>query len=178
MAIFIIGSAAYALALSPTGLAGAPVPGKVDYNFAIRPILADRCFLCHGQDERNRKADLRLDIPESAYAKAIVAGKPEDSELMRRITAGDHTRMPPKKSNLSLAKDEIELLRRWIAEGAEYKKHWAFLALSRQGFGAGSCRSILAAKSTGSFHPGAPGQGGPQAVGCRFERGLDSPCQL
>ena len=77
----------------------------------------------------NRKADLRLDMPESAYKVAVVPGKPSESELMRRITASDHTRMPPKKSNLAVTKEEIELLRRWIAEGAEYKKHWAYLAL-------------------------------------------------
>ena len=102
----------------------------VDYNFDVRPILADRCFLCHGPDERARKADLRLDQAKSAYdSGAIVPGKPEESELVRRISAHDDEQMPPKKSNLTLAPGEIELLRKWVAEGAEYKPHWAFLPL-------------------------------------------------
>jgi hypothetical protein len=101
----------------------------LDYNFDIRPILADRCFLCHGPDERMRKAELRLDVAESAYKLAIVPGKPSESELIRRITATDDKHMPPRKSNLSLTKDEVGLLRRWIAEGAQYKSHWAFLPL-------------------------------------------------
>jgi hypothetical protein len=109
-----------------------PIAQKLDYNFDIRPILADRCFVCHGPDKRNRKADLRLDLAESAFETAIVPGKPAESELIRRITATDHTHMPPPKSNLSLTKSEIERLRRWIAEGAEYKKHWAFLPLPAQ----------------------------------------------
>jgi hypothetical protein len=108
----------------------APPAGKVDYNFQVRPLLADRCFLCHGPDEKKRKAKLRLDLPEIAFArKAIVPGKPEQSLVIERITADDDTRMPPAKSNLTLSQDEIALLRRWIAEGAEYKPHWAFLPL-------------------------------------------------
>ena len=141
------------------------------------PILADRCFLCHGPDAGKRKADLRLDVPESAYKVAVVPGKPAESELMRRITASDHTRMPPKKSNLAVTKEEIELLRRWIAEGAEYKKHWAYLALPA----ACRCRplpTILAEKSAGSFHYGPSRSGRTQAVGAHSEGGLDSPSQL
>jgi Protein of unknown function (DUF1549)/Concanavalin A-like lectin/glucanases superfamily/Planctomycete cytochrome C len=114
------------------GSADPPSPKKtekLDYNFAIRPILADRCFICHGPDERNRKADLRLDKPESAFKSAIVPGKAAASELMRRIVASDQDRMPPAKSNLTISKEEVELLRRWIDEGAEYKKHWAYLPL-------------------------------------------------
>src|SRR5438128_546475 len=107
----------------------APQPGKIDYNFQIRPLLADRCFVCHGPDENKRKAKLRLDIPEVAFARgAVVPGKPEESAVIERITAEDPSeRMPPAKSNLHLSKDEIDLIRRWIAEGAEYKTHWAFL---------------------------------------------------
>ncbi|MEY2429913.1 MAG: hypothetical protein QOJ40_2798 [Verrucomicrobiota bacterium] len=112
----------------------------VDFNFEVRPILADRCFKCHGPDEKARKAKLRLDLPESAYAirdqktgtRAIVSGHPEQSELYRRITATDEDeRMPPLKSNLSLNDAEKELLRRWIAEGAQYKPHWAFIPVGK-----------------------------------------------
>jgi hypothetical protein len=109
-----------------------PTPGdKVDYNFQVRPILADRCFVCHGPDEKKRKARLRLDDPRVAFARhVIVPGKPDESAVMERITAeDDDERMPPPRSNLSLSKDEIAVLRRWIAEGAEYKPHWAFLPL-------------------------------------------------
>jgi mono/diheme cytochrome c family protein len=118
-----------AFAFAPVA-AAAPPAGKVDYNFQVRPILADRCFVCHGPDEKKRKAKLRLDVPEVAFARrALVPHKPEQSAVVERITADDDMRMPPPKSNLHLSKDEIELLRRWIAEGAEYRPHWAFLPL-------------------------------------------------
>ncbi len=132
LAISLLFMAICGFAWTSLSLAEPPAPEKLDFNFDIRPILADRCFLCHGPDARNRKADLRLDMPESAYETAIVKGKPDESELMRRITASDDKHMPPRKSNLTLSKKEIDLLRRWIAEGAEYKKHWAFLALPTQ----------------------------------------------
>jgi hypothetical protein len=107
-----------------------PVAGKVDYDFHVRPILADRCFACHGPDEKKRKAQLRLDTPRGAIAAGVVvAGKPEESELMERITATDEMRMPPPDSHLSLTPEEIERIRRWIAEGAEYRPHWAFRPL-------------------------------------------------
>jgi hypothetical protein len=105
-------------------------PARVDYNYHVRPILADRCFLCHGPDSKARKAGLRLDLRQSALDKgAIVPGKPGDSELVRRISAADHTHMPPRKSNLSLRPDEIDTLRRWVEQGAEYRPHWAFVPL-------------------------------------------------
>ncbi len=110
--------------------AGSPVIGKVDYEFHVRPILADRCFACHGPDAKKRKADLRLDTPGGALAAAVVvAGKPDESVLMERITATDETRMPPPESHLSLTREEIERIRRWIVEGAEYRAHWAFRPL-------------------------------------------------
>ncbi len=124
-----------AVALLLWAAAAVPViaapPEKVDYNFQIRPLLADRCFPCHGPDEKKRKAKLRLDLSEVAIArKAVVPGKPGDSGVISRITATDPgERMPPSKSNLALSADEIALIRRWIAEGAEYKPHWAFLPL-------------------------------------------------
>jgi hypothetical protein len=118
-----------ALWLVPAVNAAPPAPARVDYNFQIRPLLADRCFTCHGPDEKKRKAKLRLDDPAVALARrAVVPGKPQESALIQRITSSeDDQRMPPRKSNLSLTRDEIDLLRRWVAEGAEYKPHWAFL---------------------------------------------------
>jgi Protein of unknown function (DUF1553)/Protein of unknown function (DUF1549)/Concanavalin A-like lectin/glucanases superfamily/Planctomycete cytochrome C len=116
-----------------TGASSAPARGRIDYNFQIRPLLADRCFVCHGPDEKKRKADLRLDSAEGVHAAGvIVPGKPEASEVYRRITAADGKHMPPRKSNLKLNAQEIELIRRWIAEGAEYKPHWAFLPVPEQ----------------------------------------------
>jgi hypothetical protein len=120
-----------AIWLASPSFAAPPPAAKVDYNFQIRPLLADRCFVCHGPDEKKRKAKLRLDTPKVALERgAIVPGQPGQSAVIERITAADPAqRMPPRNSNLSLSKDEIELIRCWIAEGAEYKPHWAFLPL-------------------------------------------------
>lgn len=110
---------------------------RVDYNFHIRPILSDRCFACHGPDANTRESDLRLDTPEGAYAAlkddptahVIVAGDPAASAVYQRITSTDSSLiMPPPDSKLSLNKEEIALISRWIEQGAEYKKHWSFLA--------------------------------------------------
>jgi hypothetical protein len=113
------------------GPSRAAPPRKIDFNFQVRPILSDRCFTCHGPDEKKRKARLRLDTAAGAR-RVIVAGHPEKSELVRRITADADERMPPRKSNLTLTAEEIEVLRRWVAEGAEIKPHWAFLPLPDQ----------------------------------------------
>ena len=117
-----------------TGLVAAPLPDQVDFNYHIKPLLSDRCFACHGPDEKSREAKLRLDTPEGAF-KALEDGmfviKPRDlkhSEVVRRITSTDPEEvMPPPKSNLALSKDESALLRRWIEQGAQWKKHWAFV---------------------------------------------------
>jgi hypothetical protein len=109
----------------------------LQFNRDIRPILSDRCFKCHGPDKASRKAGLRLDVPEGAYAErpkshghAVVPGKPEESLLCRKIFASDPAdAMPPPDSNLSLSAQDKARLRRWIAEGAHYQPHWAFLPL-------------------------------------------------
>lgn len=100
---------------------------RVDFQRDIRPILSDKCFFCHGPDEEHREADLRLDVAESALEAAIVPGKPAESEVIARITSDDpDSQMPPVDSGKSLTKGEVELLKRWIEEGAEYQTHWAF----------------------------------------------------
>src|SRR5438477_6399418 len=110
---------------------------KVDYSRDIRPILANNCLLCHGPDGKARKADLRLDTREGAVAlregkAAIVPGKLDQSELVRRITTADREDvMPPTKSGKKLSKDQIDLLKRWIEQGAPYAKHWAFVKPER-----------------------------------------------
>src|SRR5262249_5128839 len=97
---------------------------RVEFNRDIRPILSDKCFACHGPDANHRKADLRLDQEEVAKADrgehpAIVPGKPAESELIARVTNPKRSqRMPPARSGKVLSAREIELLRRWIEQGA------------------------------------------------------------
>lgn len=112
------------------------MPDVVDYNFHIRPILSDRCFKCHGPDANKRQANLRLDTPEGAFAAfkdnakahAIVPGDPYASDAFTRLITKDTSeRMPPMKSNLTLSQHEIDLIEKWIEQGATYKPHWAFI---------------------------------------------------
>ena len=106
---------------------------RLDFNRDIRPILSDNCFNCHGINAKSRKAELRLDVPEGAYAKnkkgrvAVVAKSPDASELIKRILTKDADElMPPPESHKKLTAKQIETLRQWVSEGAGYKKHWAF----------------------------------------------------
>ena len=126
-----------ALSLLAAAAAQAAEPAssrKIDFNYQIRPILSDKCFNCHGPDPRKRKAGLRLDTKDGAFARlksdghAIVPGNLEESELVARITAEDETdRMPPKSLGRTLTPREIDLLKRWVEQGAEWKDHWAFI---------------------------------------------------
>jgi len=99
-----------------------PATRTIEFNRDVRPILSDICFQCHGPDQKQRKADLRLDTEEGALAdlggrRAIVAGKPDDSELYLRIIATDPAeKMPPEKSGKKLSPLQIETLRLWIAQ--------------------------------------------------------------
>jgi len=105
---------------------------KVDFATQIRPLLSDRCFHCHGPDAQSRAADLRLDDADAAHDYAIVPGEPDSSEVFLRMTAEDPAdRMPPPESNRSLSAEEIELIRRWIKQGAEYEQHWAFQRIKK-----------------------------------------------
>ncbi len=105
---------------------------KVEFNRDIRPVLAAKCYACHGPDEDKREADLRLDVRAEAVKEAIKPGKPDDSEFWHRITTADPDDvMPPPSSPKQLTKEERELFRRWIAEGAEYQNHWAFEPIKR-----------------------------------------------
>ena len=120
---------------SSTQVSEERLPDKVSYNFDVRPILSDKCYACHGPDANKREADLRLDIAENAYkalknnpaAHALVAGKPEESEVFLRISTPDTSLlMPPPSSNLKLNEREISIIKKWIKQGAGYEKHWAF----------------------------------------------------
>ena len=111
---------------------------KIDFARAIQPILADKCFACHGPDEKTREAGLRLDMrtavlkPVESGAIAIVPGKPSESELIRRINSSEASeRMPPDDSKKSLTASEKELLTAWIAQGAEFEALWSFIKPER-----------------------------------------------
>lgn len=100
----------------------------VDFSRDVRPILSGHCFKCHGPDAAQRKAKLRLDAREAAVGRVIVAGDAEASELVRRIFSEDSDEvMPPPSANLALSEDQKAVLRQWVAEGAEYEDHWAFV---------------------------------------------------
>src|SRR5947208_7169659 len=116
--------AAVALVLPAAGRAE-----PVRFNRDVLPILADKCFACHGPDAGKRKGKLRLDREEDAR-KAV--GQSGVSELVRRVTTADlDERMPPKGSGRELTKAQIETLRRWVAEGGKSEKHWAFVPPDR-----------------------------------------------
>ena len=106
--------------------------GKVDFTREVRPILSEACFQCHGPDQKSRKAKLRLDTLAGATAdlggyQALVAGKPDESELIvRLITSDEDDKMPPAKSGKKLSPEQIETLRRWVSEGGKYEEHWTY----------------------------------------------------
>lgn len=105
---------------------------RIDYDREIRPILAEKCFVCHGPDDRNRKAGVRLDTSAGLLAprreRAVVTpGNPDGSELVRRITHNDvGKRMPPAESRKQLSAAQVELIRRWISQGAVSQRHWSY----------------------------------------------------
>src|SRR5881394_995746 len=106
-----------------------PSKSKLSYNRDIRPVLSENCLFCHGPDANKRKGKLRLDVREEVLAKqAIVPGKPDESELVKRIFTKDpDDLMPPPESHKTLTQAQKEMFRRWIAEGAEYQNHWAYV---------------------------------------------------
>jgi len=123
-----------ALGLSPCAVAEEPI----QFNRDIRPILSNNCFICHGQDAKQRKAGLRLDTHEGILAelrggrRAVVPGDPGASALVARITTEDaDDRMPPASEKKDLSPEAIDLLTRWVAEGAPYEEHWSFQPVTR-----------------------------------------------
>src|SRR4051812_6092323 len=147
---FLTGRAAPALAVSwacalmalaptaPQAAAPAPAHGDVDFNRQILPILSDHCFTCHGPDQNQRKAKLRLDTKDGAFGElrdgghAVVPGKLDESELIRRVTSTDADEvMPPTGKGKPLSPTQINLLKRWVEGGAAWSQHWAFVAPQR-----------------------------------------------
>ncbi|HSU55514.1 MAG TPA: PSD1 and planctomycete cytochrome C domain-containing protein [Candidatus Dormibacteraeota bacterium] len=128
MSRFFVFVAVAFLSASQSIFAAGKSSSSISYNRDVRPILSDNCFYCHGPDPNKRKAKMRLDIREEALKKeAFVPGKPEASELVRRIFATDpEDMMPPPKSNKKLSAAQKETLRKWIAAGAKYELHWAY----------------------------------------------------
>jgi len=105
----------------------------IRYSRDIQPLLSNSCYACHGPDESSREAELRLDLTETALERVIVPGRPEDSEVIARITSDDpDVHMPPHGSGRpSLKPDQIELVRTWIREGAKVDGHWAYESLRK-----------------------------------------------
>ena len=103
---------------------------RIEFNRDIRPILSDRCFACHGPDKDHREAELRLDMRDEAVeSQAIVPGKPDHSKIIERIFSSDPEQlMPPAHTNKPLSAQQKDLLKRWVAQGAEYQGHWAYIA--------------------------------------------------
>ena len=110
----------------------------VDFQRDIRPLLSDRCIVCHGPDAERREADLRLDAKEDAFRASesgdgshiIVPGEPSKSELYLRVTSPDaDVRMPPPSSKLAISEEEVALLKSWIEQGANWREHWSFSPL-------------------------------------------------
>ncbi|MFN0069743.1 MAG: PSD1 and planctomycete cytochrome C domain-containing protein [Limisphaerales bacterium] len=114
-------------------MSSVPAAERLDFNRDVRPILAGACWKCHGPDEEARKAKLRLDTRDGALAPAksgkpaVVPGQPDASDLVARIlTSDEDDLMPPPGSGKTLTSAQVETLRRWVAEGAEYRRHWAY----------------------------------------------------
>lgn len=134
LTVLVVGGGAF-LPRSPAADAGRPI----QFNRDIRPILAENCFQCHGPDEKKRAAKLRIDTRDGATAMrkhgpAIVPGQSGKSSLIQRVRATDEDRMPPPESGKKLTARQLELLQKWIDQGAEYQPHWAFIRPQRAAF--------------------------------------------
>ncbi len=120
---------------------------EVSFNRDVRPILADKCFHCHGPAAQTRKAELRLDTAEGVFqgkTPVVIPGKPDESSLIKRIYSADESEiMPPHDSTKTLTAAQKEILKRWVEQGAKYQKHWAFEPISK----------VAAPEVPGAAHP-------------------------
>ncbi|MCR9295883.1 MAG: DUF1549 domain-containing protein, partial [bacterium] len=140
---------------------------SLDFSRDVLPILSDRCFFCHGPDSSHREADLRLDVQEAAHEWVVVPGKPDESELIRRVFSSDPDEvMPPPAAKIPLNESEKAILREWVESGAAYGQHWAFTPVRRplvlspgadEGTGSDSAQTQAAkgskAANSGRLHP-------------------------
>lgn len=123
--------------------AAAEADDGVEFNRDVRAILSEHCFECHGPDADNREADLRLDLEADAHLSAIVSGDAAGSPLFDRITSDDaDVIMPPTSAKKPLSRKQVDVLKRWINEGAKYEKHWAFMPITRPDVPAGAESAI------------------------------------
>ena len=123
-----------ALALVAVAAPAGRAADKVDFARDVLPVLSENCFACHGPDAAARKADLRLDLRDAAVKSgAITPGKPDESELVARLLLpdADKKHMPPVKSLKKVTDAQKDVLKRWVAAGAEYTRHWSFVAPTR-----------------------------------------------
>ena len=124
----------FSLVASLTPVSAGASLTMVDFNRQIRPILSNHCFACHGPDEKVREAGLRLDLKEGLFEKRgnyhlVVPGDSSESRLFQRISAEHEVaRMPPPQFDRKLSQEQIQLIERWIEEGAQWQNHWAFVA--------------------------------------------------
>ena len=135
MLAILVGALAFAFISSQGATAAddpqASAPARLEFNRDIRPILSENCFQCHGPDAKQRKADLRLDAKEGAFAvregyKILEPKNVDESELYQRLISEDpEEKMPPTKSGKSLNPEQIERIKRWIEQGAEWEGHWS-----------------------------------------------------
>ena len=145
-------AAGISLIAAPAVLLAAPSPPSrkapvasaaktaIEFDRDVRPILSENCFKCHGFDEKSRQGGLRLDTPEGSFAalaggrRAIAPGHPDTSELVKRIRLTRGPKMPPESSGKVLKPAQIEILTRWVQQGARYAPHWAFVPPKRPAF--------------------------------------------
>jgi mono/diheme cytochrome c family protein len=134
----------------PGPVRAASAPAALEYNRDVRPILSDNCFQCHGPDRNQRKGGLRLDIrdealkPAKSGKAAIQPGKADASELVRRIlTTDDDDHMPPAETRKNLTAAQRDILKRWVAEGAAYQPHWAYIPPKRTAPPVGSVKNPI-----------------------------------
>jgi mono/diheme cytochrome c family protein len=158
-AVTLVGSTTLSLVVAEPTSADEP---RVEFARDVLPILSAHCYACHGPDEVHREADLRLDVEADAkrpgdQGAAIAAGQPSASLLIDRVTSSDPDQvMPPPHSNRKLESEQIEILRRWIAQGAAWQQHWAFSPITRPG---GSIDELIQEQLTTrglSLRPTAP----------------------
>ena len=135
--IAAIGAVCFLLPSSTPAAPPEPAAARVDFNRDVRPVLSDNCFACHGPDENQRQAGLRLDTKEGAFAdrggyQVIVPGKAADSRLFQRVSHEQEVaRMPPPQFEKKPGPEQIDTIRRWIDQGAEWQEHWAYVAPAR-----------------------------------------------
>src|SRR5437773_930286 len=120
-------------ALLLVAVSGSAAEPRISFTRQIKPILASKCFAGHGPDEKERKAELRLDVRDEAVPSVIKPGDGEHSEVVVRVTTEDaDSRMPPADSKKpAITADEAKLIRQWIDQGAEYDAHWAYVKPAR-----------------------------------------------